>query len=518
MASSLPPACTGWDLADAFVVGAIVDFEQVSALSLGGSSVGVWIFQVWKMSDMNEVNSPKIIQVEFNELCQPLLDKWMAAGDLPNFKALRDRSVVFRTDVDVDDEVFLEPWIQWFSMQTGRPFHEHKVFHLTDGLRSSVPDVWRILEAGGKSVASFGSMNVRPFRPKQGFFVPDPWSEHEDAWPAFLNSYNRFVSLMIREHTNPHAGSRIKQGLDFLGFMLRNGLSVSSVGRVVGQLLRERSGVAHSYQRVALMDDFQADVFEKEYKRTRPDFATFFSNSTAHLQHAYWKYMEPEKFGVEVSAKDVAVYSGAIRFGYMALDKILGRIAKLAEGAGARIIFATALSQQACPPEVIDGDKSYYRLIDVKEFLRRFRIDFKTIDATMTHQYLMTFQSAEQRELARVKIQGLQFPDGRKLFEINKWDEDNIYFACNFFDSSAASSYCNSDGVQFSFRDDFYKIPTTKNGRHHPSGSLWIQAHKAGVAAEEVSILDVLPTVADFLGVTMPPGVLPGRSLAGLLR
>jgi hypothetical protein len=467
---------------------------------------------------MSAMKSPKVIQVEFNELCQPFLEKWMAAGDLPNFKALYDQSVVFRTDVDVEEEVFLEPWIQWFSMHTGLPFHEHKVFHLTDGLRSAVPDVWRILESAGKSVASFGSMNVRPFSPKQGFFVPDPWSEHEDASPAFLNAYNRFVSLMIREHTNPHATSRLKQGLDFLTFMLRNGLTISTISRVIGQLVREKTASAHSYQRVALMDDFQIDVFEKQYRRTRPDFATFFSNSTAHLQHAYWKYMEPQKFGVQVSADEISKYSGAIRFGYMALDKILARILALADESGARVIFATALSQQACPPEVVNGDKSYYRLNDVRAFLKRFGIACKSVDPTMTHQYLMTFDSAEQREQARARIMGLQLVNGRALFEINKWDQENIYFACNYFESTAAEGYRDVTGAQHPFAGDFYKIPTTKNGRHHPSGSLWVQAPKARVAPEPVSILDVLPTVADLLGVAMPSGRWQGKSLAAMVR
>ena len=54
-----------------------------------------------------------VILLEFNELCPPLLHKWMDNGDLPNFKAFYDQSASFITDVDVTDPKYLEPWIQW---------------------------------------------------------------------------------------------------------------------------------------------------------------------------------------------------------------------------------------------------------------------------------------------------------------------------------------------------------------------------------------------------------------------
>lgn len=85
---------------------------------------------------MSNDPNKRIIFVEINELCPTLLDKWMADGNLPNFKSLYDESAVFITESDESNPQNMEPWIQWYSLHTGLPFSEHKVFHLTDGTKA----------------------------------------------------------------------------------------------------------------------------------------------------------------------------------------------------------------------------------------------------------------------------------------------------------------------------------------------------------------------------------------------
>ena len=48
-----------------------------------------------------------------------------------------------------------------------------------------------------------------------------------------------------------------------------------------------------------ILDQLQFDLFRRHWKRARPDFSTFFLNSTAHYQHIYWRNMEPEHFKVK---------------------------------------------------------------------------------------------------------------------------------------------------------------------------------------------------------------------------
>lgn len=75
----------------------------------------------------------RLILIEFNELCPPLLEQWMSQGLLPNFKRFYEASQIFVTEADEIEPTTLEPWIQWYSIHTGLSYGQHKVFRLTDG-------------------------------------------------------------------------------------------------------------------------------------------------------------------------------------------------------------------------------------------------------------------------------------------------------------------------------------------------------------------------------------------------
>jgi hypothetical protein len=81
----------------------------------------------------------KVLLLEFNEICAPLLKRWMEQGKLPNFSALHYSSQVFTTMADASEPDYLEPWIQWYSIHTGLPYDEHRVFCLTDAPKPSIP-------------------------------------------------------------------------------------------------------------------------------------------------------------------------------------------------------------------------------------------------------------------------------------------------------------------------------------------------------------------------------------------
>ena len=56
----------------------------------------------------------RIVLLEFNELCPPLLARWMEEGRLPNFRRFYSQSDVFTAVADAQEQDNLEPWIQWY--------------------------------------------------------------------------------------------------------------------------------------------------------------------------------------------------------------------------------------------------------------------------------------------------------------------------------------------------------------------------------------------------------------------
>lgn len=461
----------------------------------------------------------RLIALELNELCPHLLARWMGDGSLPNFKILHDQSDVFVTQADVEEPALLEPWIQWYSVHTGLPYDQHRVFHLTEGKRGGHDDVYRMLLGAGRKVASFASMNVAPFASEGSLFVGDPWSEEGDASPSELNVYNRFVSHNVREYSN--ASDRMGAGdyARFLAFMARHGLSAATVKGIVAQLSSEKvQDRALAWKRVAILDALQFDVFRSYYRQLKPDFASFFANSTAHLQHSYWRHMDPEPFTVRPDAAEMALYGDAVKFGYQAMDKLVGRFLKLAQAEGASLMFLTALSQQPFLRHEELGGQNFYRLHNVEAFLARMGISAQDVSPTMTHQYLAQFGSPEVAQGARRRLEGLRLADGKALFGFPAVaaEPGALYFGCQISTRTPAETTVLDGDTAIPFGDLFYRIDAIKSGRHHPDGCLWIQTGRHQAHEAKPSILDVLPTQLDMLGVPAPQG-LAGQSLAGVL-
>jgi hypothetical protein len=462
----------------------------------------------------------KIIFAEFNELCPWLLDAWMGEGKLPNFKRLYDRSTVFETQADVGDSLNLEPWIQWYSLHTGLAFDQHQVFHLTEGAAAGHDDLWRVIHGGGRKVGCFASMNSRPFDFADSFFVADPWSEMGNAAPAKLNIYNRFIGHNVREYSNPDQRLSLSDYARFLSFMFRHGLAPKTVMKIIRQLASERFGDKRlSYKRVALMDRMQFDVFRHFQRRYAPDFSTFFINSTAHLQHSYWRMFQPDQFSAKPSAADMATYGDAILFGYQSMDALLGDFISLADKQGATLMFMTALSQQPFLKAEESGGKHFYRMRDVEGFFKRFALPFASIDPTMTHQYLAHFDHVEDRAKALEALTAFGLRSGKQLFDINARESEGLYFSCNLFTQAAADEPISlKDGQSLPFADYFYQIDATKSGCHHPSGALWISGGGHARIDAPVSILDIFPTTLEMLGIAnQSEGVRQGVSRAGAI-
>ena len=458
-----------------------------------------------------------VIVLEMNELCPPLLERWMGDDSLPNFKRLHDSSDVYRTMADVTEPEKLEPWIQWYSIHTGLSFDQHGVFHLTDGARAEHMDIWRTLIAAGRTAFSFASMNARPFASPGSLFVGDPWTENGDASPPELNVYNRFVGHNVREYSNSEQRLSAADYAAFLRFLVTHGLSAGTAWRTLRQLAEEKLRAPHlSYRRVAILDALQFDVFAHYHRSMRPDFATFFVNSVAHLQHSYWRYMEPDAFTLKPEESQRARYSDAIKYGYVAMDWLIGRFLKLADRQGATLVFQTALSQQPFVKYDGKGGQRFYRLRDVRSFLDGIGLVYQNVDPTMTNQYMVTFDDDSGRDAARERLSAFAYEEGKKLFGFPaRKTEKALYFGPVTPEAGGLSAVATDkvSGRSFKAEELLYQIDAMKSGCHHPIGALWIRSGSHRRHEETVSILDTFPTLLDLLGVEAQASARTGTSL-----
>jgi hypothetical protein len=440
----------------------------------------------------------RVILIEYNELCPPLLDRWMAAGDLPNFKKFYDQSQVFITAADDSGEMVLEPWIQWYSIHTGLPYREHHVFHLTDGAQAGHADVWRILHEHGKQVWNCGSMNCRGFSFPGSAFLPDPWSTTELSYPPEIEKARRFISYNVQQYTNPTAASAWRSTADFVSFMASHGLRSTTAAAILRQIASELyENGSTKWRRAALLDKIQFDLFRHYYIKLRPDFSTFFVNSTAHLQHAYWRHMEPEKFAVHPAPQEIDRYKDAIFYGYREMDRLLGEFLVLAAD-DVQLILATAFSQQPWPHDdaTFNQGVCFYKLRHAEEFLSSLEIFPDKLLPVMTPRYMAYFENELAVADAKEKLSHITL-NGDDVIGFTSSEPRTLVFA-----NKIRHPVSEESRIQFGerdksidFYDAFFKIEEIRNTEHHPDGYLWIKTGEHRKHPAKASILDILPTI-----------------------
>jgi hypothetical protein len=453
----------------------------------------------------------RVLQIEFNELSPQLLGEFMADGHLPNFRRFHDASHVFTTDAHTQ-QPYLEPWIQWPSVHLGVSHLQHGLRHLgmkqdsADGGEPLIP-VAQVVSDAGLRVGVCGSMNI-PYGELNGFYIPDPWNDEAVAQPASVAPYLRTVGAMVRDSSRTDGSTPDAGLLSFGAFMLRHGLRPATVAVLVRQLLAERRDRGVRWRRASALDWIQYDVFRHYAARERVDFATFFSNSTAHYQHYFWRHMNPELFTAPPEPSDHPSYSDAVLFGYQSMDRLLGRI--LSDYPDAVLVFCTALSQQPW----LDATKQTYRPRSWEAVMQLAGYSTRTVDvhSVMAEEFVADFPTEEEAVRAQEAFGRLML-EGEPLMGFIR-EGKALIGGCAITDVGVTSRRITGtvDGSEPQLGEIFTPIHAVRSGRHSPEGALWFRTGEHVVHEGTVDLEDIAPTVLGLLGISPPPQ-MTGRML-----
>jgi hypothetical protein len=284
-----------------------------------------------------------------------------------------------------------------------------------------------------------------------------------------LTPFYRFIQKTVQDHTSGEEQLTRAEYAAFLRFMVTHGLSLSTVMAIAGQLaseLRRRYG----WRRVAILDRIQWDVFRYYYRRVRPHFATFFLNSTAHLQHKFWRNMDPEPFKIRPSAG-----------------------------------------------EQDSGGKTFYRARNIDEVLQFAGLtDPYTYSPVMSEEFHLIFDDDETAARAMHRLCALTV-DGEQAFAATR-DGARLFCGCRIIRQLPPDAVLESGepASRAKFFDLFHQGGGIKSGMHHPDGMLWIRLpdRSHAVAREKVELSAVAPTLLRLLDVA-PPHSMQARPLIG---
>jgi hypothetical protein len=449
----------------------------------------------------------RLVLIEFNELSPVLLQELMGSGLLPNFSLFYRRSHVFTTDAG-EDPPRLEPWIQWPTVHSGLGASAHGIFSLGDGRRFRQKMVGELLSDCGISVGLFAPMNANySGRRLTGYVIPDPWDPSGEAHPPFLQPFYRTIAGQVQGSASGGSlsgGAALRLGW----FAARHGLSGSTVTAAVRQLLADRRDPGVRWRRAIVLDRLQFDVFRNLNRRFRVRFASFFSNSTAHFQHYYWRNMRPGLFAVPPPDSDHPSFRGAVVAGYQAMDRLLGRF--LREYGDDRLILCTALSQAPWT----DTTKQTYRPRDFERFVRFLGVSptSVTVQPVMAEEFHLACESAAAAEEVERLLCGLT-ANGERVMDTKRQGPD-LLTGCRMTEPSDDDArVCNqASGETCRFGDLFLAVHSMRSGRHDRAGALWIRSGTHHVVEEAVPLTDIAPTVMAHFGIPQPAR-MPGRPL-----
>lgn len=315
----------------------------------------------------------RLLLLELNEFNDALLKQAIAAYDLPNLRQMVELPHTFLATEDTYESDFLEPWVQWVSLHTGMPASRHQIKHLGDTPDASMPQIWDVLAERGITTGVWGVLNgSRGKHSNNLFFVPDPWTFSEQAYPADLDRLIGLPRYLATNRANISPMKFAREAARFLRVLVepsvrREFLRWAPVA--AAQTVRDRA----AYAGYCFVEYISSLLFLERWRRHQPQFGVLFLNSVAHCQHYYWDGQP-----LETNHK--------LRYCYEFVDRLVGAVLAEARASGTELVITNALSQK----NTLDEPKWHsYRPIDFAKFLKFASITFDSVAPLMSYDALV---------------------------------------------------------------------------------------------------------------------------------
>ena len=332
----------------------------------------------------------KIILVGLNEINFEYVESYINMGYLKNFKKIFE-DYGYRHTTSEEKYELLEPWIQWVTIHTGKTYDEHQIFRLGDIVEHpKLKQLWNVAEEKGLSVAAISPFNGRNDLNKPLFFIPDPWTKTKISGSPLLQDLGKAVAQAV----NDNAQEKVNKS-SILAF-LKGAIKYIPFAKIL-HYFSLVSKIKKPGAKAIFLDSFLADIFIKEWKNAKPDFASLFLNTGAHVQHHYMfnskaytgKFDNPEWYCPKNYDPLLEVLKN--------YDNVLGELLTL----NTRLFILTGLHQK--PHEHLTF---YWRLKDHKESLKTMGIEiFDEVLPRMSRDFLINCSSEVDAKNAQTLLE-----------------------------------------------------------------------------------------------------------------
>jgi hypothetical protein len=467
----------------------------------------------------------KIILFELNEVPSRIFDEFCRWH--PDSALAKKLSRCLRYDTLTEDVGSLSPWTTWPSLHRGVNNQKHLLSDFgqsTTDVDTMHPPIWRILRKHGVSTGVGGSLHTYPLPSEfaeYAFYLPDTFAAGSECFPLVLESFQAFNLEMARESAR-NVSSRVPwaSALRLLRDAPELGFRPSTALDLAGQLLAERLTPERRVRRRTYQSVLAFDVFMQQLDRTRPAFATFFTNHVASAMHRYWAAAFPSDYAtMEYKPEWITTYRDEIRFAMGKADEFLARVLSFADDNPEYTVWITTSMGQAAtnarPVEtqlyVTDGVRLMAAL--------GFAASEWEVRPAMLPQFNVAVAPERQKELVerltRLRIAGMPL----------SYRVANGFVSLDFgHDNLEPGATAELDAVVLPFAalglsNVEIEDKSGTSAYHIPEGCLLIYDPRREMggsrAREQVSTLEITPTILRNFGVERPSYMRAPSALLG---
>lgn len=465
----------------------------------------------------------KILLFEINELPFRVIDFYCQKRPSSTLAKVLGRSRQYETYTE--DSLALDPWISWPTLHRGVTDKDHQILHLGQVLEDTdrkYPPIWRLLKQAGVSVGVFGSLHssaVPSDAKDYCFYVPDCFDNRVYAHPESLSAFQEFNLSMTRDSArNVSRKLPLGSAFRFVAKAPMLGIKVSTGAKIGAHLVKETFNRDLKIRRRNLQPLLAMDLFMKQVRETRPQFATFYSNNVAAAMHRYWGATFPQDFATgALDGAWVEKYGSELTAAMDAFDQMLGSVVEFVDqNPDYLLVVASSLGQAAIPAQ---HTYEFLTIADLPKFLQAMGVPDDTWEvrpAMIPCQCAVVPEShrdAFLEKLRTLRIGDHHMVESMKPVAPMSYDERERGFFQLFiqFDHLKGDEQVELDGKQVTLKDLGLGMMAHEDGvnctaQHVPEGSMLIYGVAAHGSSERVRIstVDFVPSLMKHFGVPSP--------------
>lgn len=325
--------------------------------------------------------------IELNEFDPKFLKETSKKLKLENIQKIFNLKHSKTTTKESIEHHGLDPWVQWVSIHTGETFKNHKISRLGQTKIQSKNQIWNKLSREKNIKCGIWGVINAPAAGLKGdnFFLPDPWSFEEVAYPDSINDFLALPRYISKNYLSPFKKEAIVPFFRMLFFILKN--RGGGKTRQLFKLFLNGFKIAglNLHTLSTLLDYMSTSYFINQKHKSKTSFNIIFLNHIAHLQHQFWSV--PNKI------------SNDMKFGLIICDEIMRLLFKEIDK-GEPLIIMNGLKQRFIEDKVVN----VYRQKEPKMFFDKLGVEYSFLEQNMTNDGIIIFNNIDKANIAEQRL------------------------------------------------------------------------------------------------------------------